>query len=64
MDNFIITRAQVQDKLKELTGSIKDYSIVKEEMKNWLVDQNVSNFEMQQIINDLTSYSEYLSLMN
>lgn len=64
MDEFKLKRADVQERLKELTSISKNKSVVREAVKVWLEQNNCSELETRQILNDLTSYSEYLNLVN
>ena len=57
-----ITRDQVQRKIIELTKTIKDSVAVKSSIESWLKSKNCPEFDMKQILNDLTSYKEYLEL--
>jgi dsRNA-specific ribonuclease len=59
-----LTRSQIQDQLKTITGKTQDPEAVKTAIQMWLQGQKASDFETKQIMNDLTSYPEYLSLIN
>lgn len=58
----VITRAEIQDKIRELVIKQKDPVNVKNSIETWLEEKNASDFDKQQILNDLTSYQEYLDL--
>lgn len=64
MDEFKLKRSDVQEKLKELTLVSKNKSVVREAVRIWLEQNNCSELETRQILNDLTSYSDYLNLVN
>lgn len=59
-----LTRAEIQDKLKQLTGSVRNHIAVKQLVKEWLDQKECAPFFQQQVLNDLTSYKEYLELVN
>ncbi len=61
---FILTRKQIQDKLRELTVSTQNKEAVKTSIQMWMEENQCSQFEISQILNDLTSYKEYLDLVN
>lgn len=63
MEPFL-QRNQVQDKLREITKSTQNADTVKSAMQIWMENQGCGEFEVKQILNDLTSYKEYLSLLN
>ena len=60
----MVTRSEIQDQLKIITGSTQNKDAVKTAMQMWLEAQKASEFETKQIMNDLTSYTEYLNLIN
>ena len=60
----MLTRSQIHEKIKELVAASQDKDLVKDGMVLWLEENECSEFETQQILNDLTSYQEYLSLLN
>ena len=59
-----LTRAEIQEELKTITQSTQNADAVKSAMQVWMQKQGCEEFEMRQIMNDLTSYKEYLSLLN
>ena len=59
-----LTRSNIQEELKIITGKTQNKDAVKTAMQMWLEGQKASEFETKQIMNDLTSYPEYLSLVN
>lgn len=59
-----ISRADVQDKIKELVGANRDKDLVKLGVQSWLREQAASDLQISQILKDLTSYKEYLELVN
>lgn len=61
---FQLKRNEIEEQIKTLTQNSQDKDLVKGGMKLWLEEKNVSQFEAQQILNDLTSYQEYLDLLN
>ena len=63
MEPFI-TRAEVQTKIQELVSASQDKDVIRVGVRNWLTDQSCSEFEISQILNDLTSYQDYLNLLN
>ena len=63
MEPFL-QRNQIQDKLREITQSTQNADAVKSAMQVWMQKHGCEEFEMRQIMNDLTSYKEYLSLLN
>ncbi len=62
MSEFKLTRVQVEKELEKITKKTKDQGLVKTEMEAWLKKKQCSEFETTQILNDLTSYSQYLEL--
>ena len=48
--------------IQELVKTIKDKEEVKKQMEKWLKKQKCSEFDTKQILNDLTSYKEFLEL--
>ena len=56
-----MTRAQIQDKLRELVKTNTNPDLVKEIMETWL-KETCDDFETKQVLNDLTSYQEYLDI--
>ena len=63
MEPFL-TRNEIQEELKRITQSTQDTGAVKTAMQLWMESKNCGEFEINQIMNDLTSYKEYLSLVN
>lgn len=59
MDEVKVTRAEIQEKIKELVQVSQDPEVVKNEVEDWLIEKECLVFEMNQILNDLTSYEEY-----
>lgn len=59
----IVTRANVQDKIRELVKVNNDPIEVKNQVESWLKSIKASEFDTKQIMNDLTSYQEYLDLL-
>lgn len=57
-----ITRDQVQQKIIEITKTTKDSVAVESSIESWLKSKKCPEFDMKQILNDLTSYKEYLEL--
>ena len=57
-----MTREQVHNRIKELTQTVKDKEEVKKQMEIWLKQEDCSEFDTKQILNDLTSYKEFLEL--
>ncbi len=54
-----MTRKEVQDKIREIcVNNTKDG--IKNSIHEWLISNKCSEFEINQILNDLTSYQEYL----
>ena len=60
----MVTRSEIQNQLQIITGSTQNKDAVKTAMQMWLEAQKASEFETKQIMNDLTSYTEYLNLIN
>ena len=59
----IITRAEIQLKIRELVEITQDPITVKNAVEDWLTEKKASEFDTKQIMNDLTSYQEYLDLI-
>jgi hypothetical protein len=57
MNEFQLTRAQIQKKIVELDGVTKQ-DILKG-VTEWMTSMNLSDLEKTQILNDLDSYPEY-----
>ncbi len=62
MEEVIITRSEIHEKIKELVKTISNPVVVKTSIETWLKTTGCSDFDMKQILNDLTSYKEYLEL--
>lgn len=56
-----MTRQKVQEKIQEIVETQKDQALVKESIKAWL-EGKVTEDEAGRILNDLTSYKEFLEL--
>lgn len=61
---MVPTRAEIQIKIQELVGVVKDTSSIKNGIAAWLEEKECPEFETKQILNDLTSYKEYLDILN
>lgn len=59
-----LTRKEVEEELQRLTAKTKDHLVVKNLMVDFLARKKCSPFMTQQVLKDLTSYEEYLLLMN
>ena len=59
-----MTREEVEDELKIITSKTQNAEAVKIAMEKWLELKKCTDFEISQILNDLTGYSEYLALVN
>lgn len=57
-----MTRAAVQLKIQEIVKTVKNKEDVYKSMEVWLKKEKCSEFDTKQILNDLTSYKEYLEL--
>ncbi|MCK9370927.1 hypothetical protein M0R04_13535 [Candidatus Dojkabacteria bacterium] len=61
---FLLKRNEVEEQIKILVQNSQNKDLVKDGIKIWLDEKGVSSLEAQQIMNDLTSYQDYLSLLN
>ena len=61
-DTIKVSRAEIQEKIQELIKINDDPIEVKNKVDEWLKEMGYSNFWRNHILNDLTSYKEYLEL--
>ena len=59
-----MTREAIQNQLKVLTQKTSDAEVVRIAMAQWLGKKECTDFEINQILNDLTGYKEYLAILN
>jgi hypothetical protein len=59
-----LTRSEIQEQIITLISANPNKDMVKNGVKLWLEEKKCPPFDTQQIMNDLTSYKEYLELLN
>ena len=64
MQDYVLTRQEVHEKIKELVSASQDKDLVKSGIELWLEENQAPEFVTRQVLNDLTSYQEYLNLLN
>jgi len=52
-------RSQIQNQIRIFVQTMQTKIEVETAMHDWLEDQKASDFEKQQIMNDLNGYAEY-----
>lgn len=57
-----MTREKIQDEIRRITQTVKIKEEVAKEMEKFLKKNKCSEFDTKQIMNDLTSYKEFLEL--
>lgn len=59
-----ITRAEIHEKIRELTENIKNREEITALMEDWFEKKDCSPVVIERLLNDLISYQEYYELIN